>query len=121
MKRLVVLLMVSIMATSAFAVVDPDPDMIGIYFDVNADENCYNNIANVPFFAYAILTNPTGDVEAFEFVYENIVPAGMEGLTFQLATNLPPDTIDIGSGTPLRGNIIAGLAAPLPAAPAVVL
>ncbi len=42
MKTLVVLLMVSLMATSAFAVVDEDPDMIGVYFDANADLNEFN-------------------------------------------------------------------------------
>ena len=38
MKKLVVLLLASLIATSAFAVIDPDPDMIGIYFDTNAEE-----------------------------------------------------------------------------------
>lgn len=49
MKKLVVLLLVSLMATSAFAVVDPDPDMIGVYFDATADNNCTTAAANVPF------------------------------------------------------------------------
>lgn len=123
MKKLIVLLLVSIMATSAFAVVDPDPDMMGIYFDMNADSNCLpSQPAQVPFFAYAVLTNPTvPGVEAFEFGYENVVPVGFETLVFQLATTLPTGAIDVGEGTPLAGNIIAGLANPVPAAPATIL
>jgi hypothetical protein len=122
MKKLVILLMLSLMATSAFAVVDPDPDMLGIYFDLNADDNCLTTAANVPFFAYVILTNPTvPGVEAFEFGYENAVPVGLETLIFQLATTLPAGAIDVGDGIPTGGNIIAGLAVPVPAAPATVL
>jgi hypothetical protein len=123
MKKLVVLLLVSLMATSAFAVVDPDPDMLGIYFDMNADSNCLpSQPASAAFFAYAILTNPTvPGVEAFEFGYENVVPVGFETSLFQLATTLPSGAIDVGDGTPIQGNIIAGLAAPVPAAPATIL
>ena len=40
MKKLVVLLLASLVATSAFAVIDPDPNMMGVYFDRNADQNC---------------------------------------------------------------------------------
>ena len=122
MKKLVVLLMVSLMATSAFAVVDPDPDMIGIYFDMTADNNCAEGIAaSVPFFAYAILTNPSGtQIDAFEFGYDNNA-FGNEASIFQLATTLPPNAIDVGSGTPASGDIIVGLGTPLPAEPATVL
>ena len=37
MKKLVLMLMASLLvASSAFAVVDPDPNMLGIYFDESA-------------------------------------------------------------------------------------
>jgi hypothetical protein len=122
MKKLVIFLMISVMASSAFAVVDPDPDMLGIYFDTNADDNCLTIAANVPFFAYAIMTNPTvPGVEAFEFGYENVVPVGFETLIFQLAATLPAGAIDVGEGTPIAGNVIAGLATPVPAQPATIL
>jgi hypothetical protein len=95
---------------------------MGIYFDMTADNNCIDVGANQAFFAYVIMTNPTvPGVEAFEFGYENVVPAGFETLLFQLATNLPAGAIDVGEGTPIAGNIIAGLATPVPAAPATIL
>ena len=37
MKVLLGMLLVGVMASSAFAVVDDDADMMGIYFDLNAD------------------------------------------------------------------------------------
>ena len=57
MKKLVVLLLVSLMAASAFAVTDPDPNMIGVYFDTDANDNCMIVGPSTPFNAYVILTN----------------------------------------------------------------
>ncbi len=36
MKKLMLLLFALLLATSALAIVDPDPDMMGMYFDVEA-------------------------------------------------------------------------------------
>ena len=125
MKKLVVLLMVSLMATSAFAVVDPDPDMIGVYFDVNADNNCLTTGPSVPFFAYVCVTNPTAQaIDAYEFGYQMAVPAGMEGMIFRLATNIANGAasgVDVGVSGPTGGDVIVGLATPLPGGPVVIV
>ncbi len=122
MKKLVVLLLVTFMATSAFAVIDPDPDMVGIYFDETADDNCLMIGASTPFMAYFIATNPVpAEINAYEFGFTNAVPAGMEGMLFMLASNTPPEAIDVGSHTPLGGDYIVGMANPMPATEATVL
>lgn len=68
MKKLVVLLgLAMFMATSAFAVVDPDDNMLGCYWDLNADVNLVAPMP-APMNMYVILTNPTFDaVAGFEF------------------------------------------------------
>ncbi len=120
MKKLVVLLLVSLMATSAFAQIDPDPNGIGVYFDMGANEVELNIGASIPFFAYVCVTNPSHDVSGIEFGYDVAVPAGMEGMIFRLANILPAGAIDLGTNTNmLLGDYIVGLAAPLPAAPVV--
>jgi len=126
MKKLVVLLLVSLMATSAFAVIDPDPNMMGIYFDTNADNNCLTTPASVPFFAYLVLTNTTAPaINAYECGIVNVVPAGMEGMLFRLSSNIANGVVsgvDVGTNGPLGGDYIVGLAgAGLPASPAVIL
>jgi hypothetical protein len=119
MKNLLVLLMISLMATSAFAVVDEDPDMLGVYFDASADQNALNIGINIPFFAYVMITNPSeANVWGLEFGYDVVVPAGFEGLIFRLANNLPAGSVDLGNSTSLfSGDYVAGLASPLPGQP----
>ena len=125
MKKLVVLLLATLVATSAFAVVDPDPDMVGIYFDMTADDNCLMIGPSTPFFAYFIATNPTpGAINAYEFGFSNAVPAGMEGMVFMLGSNMANGVVsgvDVGEHTPLGGDYIVGLASALPATEATVL
>ena len=125
MKKLVVLLLASLVATSAFAVIDPDPDMMGIYFDTNADNNCTTAGINVPFFAYIILTNSSANaVNAYELGLSVAVPAGFEGSIFRLASTIANGAVagvDVGTNTALGGDFIVGLAAPLPTSGATVL
>ena len=120
MKKLVVLLLVSLMATSAFAVVDPDTDMIGVYFDLTADNNCTTASPSIPFFAYVTITNPTASgVYGLEVGYD-IVSTGGTALMFRLANTLPAGAVDLGNSTDLfHGDYVVGLANPLPGAPAV--
>jgi hypothetical protein len=126
MKQLVVFLLVSLMAASAFAVVDPDPNQIGIYFDLDADDNCLIIGPQIPFNAYVILTNtdaPT--VSGYEFGYENVVPAGLEGLLFRLESSFGDGNssgLDLGDSSDiLVGDHIVGLSAPLVTSPATIL
>jgi hypothetical protein len=119
MKKLVVLLLVSLMATTAFAVIDPDPNMLGVYFDTTADMNCVAAGPSVPFFAYVTITNPTNDVYGLECGYRLESSAG-PGMMFRLANQLPAGAVDLGNSTNLMaGDYVVGLANPLPASGAV--
>lgn len=103
MKKLVVLLMLSVFASSAFAVVDPDPNSLGIYFDMNAD------VFEAPLGftqAYLIVTNPAFDAikglecqvewdEAAAAYYGMILPAGALNVGDQHAV-----IIGLGSALP---------------------
>lgn len=46
-------------SNTSFAVVDPDPDQMGIYFDECADTFCILPVLCAPQFAYLIYTNPS--------------------------------------------------------------
>jgi hypothetical protein len=111
MKKLVVLLMAAIFATSAMAVIDPDPNMIGIYFDTNADVVSAAPGGNAV--AYVIATNCTYEsIYAFEcsifvdnvglagFVNAATVPTGMEGFNIGTA---PEVIISYGAPIPVVG------------------
>ena len=89
-----ILLVLSLLAIffipQASAVIDPDPDGIGVYFDVNAETVHLSVDPSVVFEAYVILTNPSANqIEAFEFLYELVVPPGMEGFVFTLNSYFP--------------------------------
>ena len=105
MKKLIVLLLTGLMATSAFAVIDPDNDMLGVYFDLNADSNCLDIGPSIPFFVYVMITNPTApQVRGLEFGY-SITNTGGPGTVFRLASILPPGAFDFGNSTdPMVGD-----------------
>jgi hypothetical protein len=113
MKKLVVLLMVSLMAASAFATVDEDPDMLGVYFDLNANDNCGTFGPSVPFNVYFMITNVSAaNVFGVEFGYELV---GGTGLYFRLAEILPAGSLNVGTATnPAVGDYIVGFANPIP-------
>jgi hypothetical protein len=124
MKKLVVLFLACVVATSAFAVIDPDPNSIGIYFDLNADTNCSDQSVSVPFMAYLILTNTTAPtVSAYEVGYLNVGPG--PGQLFRLSSliaNGDMTGLDLGeNGDPMMGDHIVGLSSPIPGNPATVL
>ena len=125
MKTVLALLLVGLMATSAFAVLDPEPNMMGLYFDPSADSNCLTVGASSPFFVYVCVTNPTaGAIDAYEFGYEFEVPAGFETSIFRLATTIAAGAangVDVGISGPLGGDVIVGLATPLPGGEVVVV
>ena len=125
MKTLLVLVLSCFSASSVFAVIDPDPDMLGIYFDVNAEENCMFVEASVPFFAYLILTNSTAPaINAYELGFQNCVCTGLESQLFMLASNIAHgvvDGVDVGTHTAISGDYIVGLAEALPATEAMIL
>ena len=59
MKKLVVILSCLLMASSAFAVADADPDGIGIWFDLTADTNYVDAPVYAQVMTYLIISNPT--------------------------------------------------------------
>lgn len=106
MKKLVMLLMASLLvATTASAVIDPDSDMLGIYFDTTADSPCIEGVeayAQVP--AYVIMTMPSfEELYGIEFGYTKTA-----NLTVLSNTWADPSVTDVG--TP--GNHIVGFGSP---------
>jgi len=112
MKKVVAILMMSLFATSAFAVVDDAVNSMGIYFDLDADVYEATGPQYVPFNAYVMLTNPDfGGLFGYEFNFEVIGNCSVTGVA--LSGTGP---IDVGTGC-----YIVGLAAPLATSPATVL
>ncbi len=106
----------------AMAVIDPNPDTIGIYFDKTADNGGIYTTQNVPFYAYVILTNPSeAEIWGFEFGY-TFTTSGDTSHFYRLSNELPPQSIDLGNNDDIMsGDYVVGMAAPLPGAPAVIL
>lgn len=117
MKTLLVIFLVGLMALPVLATVDEDPNMLGVYFDLNADMPCLTVPASSPFFAYVIITNCTAaEVFGLEFGYEMVTnPPGQDPLLFRLAEILPLGALNVGnSANKMSGDYIMGLAAPVP-------
>ena len=99
MKILLTLALISILAVPAFAGLDPDPDMMGLYFDEMGDVVCTQagTFAHVPVFV--LYTRPSvGSVSGFEC-----------GITIDGATNtfmsifaMPAGFSNAGTATNLR-------------------
>lgn len=129
MKKLVVLLLVSLMAASAMAQIDPDPNSIGIYFDETANDNCITVGTVTPFWAYICLTNTTvGQIGFYEFGY-NFVSNGPP-FTWVMQQDLPAGgldetivgaTFDIGSGDAYTGDHIVAMGLGFPGQAVTVL
>ena len=115
MRFLIVVLVSVVSVIPSFATVDPDPDQIGIYFDMNADVSCIDVPASVPFSAHVVITNPSSteirDAE-FSLCVETI--GGSEDMLFKLSEHWwfgfivgPPewdmctDGVYVGGGDPL--------------------
>ncbi|MBU8870786.1 MAG: hypothetical protein KOO60_07980 [Gemmatimonadales bacterium] len=115
MKKLVVLILASLMVASvASAVVDPDVNSMGIYFDVNADvfEMPAGPYVEIP--AYVILANPdVSGVWGYEFGFTAV--GNYIAPSIELNGTGP---IDVGGGL---GNHIVGLAAPIATTQATIL
>lgn len=118
MKKLVALLLVSLMATSAFAIVDPDSDMMGIYFDTAADQVCGSAAPITNINAYLIYTNPTlPSIRGFECQVSYVAGDNNTSITPTLAI---PGT-DVGVKAAPVFNFIVGYGSPLPTSAATTL
>ncbi len=114
MKKLIVLLMAMLIATSAFAIVDPDDNMMGFYFDTEADFPCVSGVNaydTIPM--YLVMTNMVADeLYGFEVGYT------IEGSAMVLSTTFDnPSVIDVGEA----GNHIVGFGSPTVTAPVTFL
>jgi len=114
MKKLLVLVVAMAMATSAFAIVDGDTNMVGFYFDGEADVMISNG--NAPYSQVSLflcLTNPDfAELYGFEAGYT------IEGSALVLNTAFAnPQALDVGG----PGNHIVGFGAPSPCAPVTLL
>ncbi len=83
MKKFVTLLLVSLVASVAFAGVDSGTDSFGVYFDTAGNSNTTTVGLYTPFFAYLVLANPAGATNGFECT---VTPSG--AAYFSLATTL---------------------------------
>lgn len=108
MKKLVALLLVSMMATVAFAGLDPDTDSFGVYFDTAGNSVCLDGQpAFAPFNAYLLLMNPASPTDGFECT---VTPVGAPH--FILSTTLGgTGTLDVDASA---NGFAAGAAANFP-------
>ena len=114
MKKLVVLLLVSLMATSAFATIDPDDNMIGIYFDGAAEETSATAAVYDHVFGYVIITNPVSERGSMEFA---AVEYNWRLEATPANANAASVTVDLFGATNFGsspGDMILGLGEPIP-------
>ncbi len=115
MKKLVVLLMAMLVAASASAIVDPDTNMMGIYFDQDtADEVCLEGVqpSYTAMNAYLLLVNPD-----FESIKGFECSVHIEGPIFPQEVVLPEGSLRVGEGD----SYSVGFATPSPALPVHLL
>jgi hypothetical protein len=117
MKKLVVLILASLLvANIASAVVDPDTNSMGFYFDLNADVYEFVAAPYAIYPCYVMLTNPDFDaVFGYEFGYD-VAPLGAFTITGTVLNGT--GAIDVG-GAPQ--NHIVGLAAPIATSAATLI
>ncbi|MCP4291319.1 MAG: hypothetical protein GY780_05730 [bacterium] len=105
MKKLIVLMLTLFVATSAFAIVDPDADMMGLYFDMDADIPQITGVA--PYsteMMYLVITNPTFE-ELFGFEAGYLMEGPGQVLNTVFAN---PQALNVGSAD----NMIVGFGSP---------
>ena len=116
MKKLIVLLALTCLTTSAFAINDTGTNSLGVYFDADFNQNCIDYPIAVPFPVYFVMANCSeAAVGGYEFAWRmNPDPVGQY---FILGTFLPPDALNIGDNF----NLIVGIGVPLLTEAATVL
>jgi len=113
MKKLIFLLMAILVASSAFAIIDPDSDSVGVYFDMTADTMEMDMAAPGAMTAYLLLTNPSGsEIGGFEAGLTIDGPSTPAVTTFD-----NPTALNVGTAT----NMIVGFGTPTPATEVTLL
>jgi hypothetical protein len=118
MKKLVAILLCSLMATSAFALLDEDPDMLGIYFDTAGDVVCAPGTFNSIQTAYVLYTKPSiPSTRGFECGISMARIDGTEILPIWFPPTFPVPATNIGNG----GYIIVGYSTPVATSTATLM
>ncbi len=114
MKKMILLVAMMLAAASSFAVVDMDDDMMGFYFDLDANNPCEDGVAPYTTITlYLILTRPTTD-----FIYGFEAGFDVEGDAIILSAEFAAENfINVGNNE----NIIAGFGEPYPTSEATLL
>ena len=106
MRMLAVILVLCLVGGSAAGIVDPTPDLLGLYFEETADTYCLEWLTPyTPFDMYAVYTNPTvPEIVGFEFGMET--PAELMLLQVSVACNPFWDPVEdypyvVACGSPL--------------------
>ncbi len=114
MKTTIALLLTMLMAASALAIIDPDPNTMGLYFDEEANIVCATGVT--PFSQvdlYLTLTSPT-----FDNLYGFEAGLTLEGEGLVLAVYFSnPQALNVGDLT----NLIVGFGAPTATTEATVV
>lgn len=108
MKKLVALLLVSMMASMAFAGIDEDTDSMGVYFDAAGMNNCATAAPFAQFGAYLLLMNPMGTTDGFECTV-TITPRDGAAFFALSTTPLGAGPVDVD---PAANGFAVGVATP---------
>ena len=112
MKKLILPLVILLLSTTAFAQIDPDVDMMGIYFDTGANMVC----ANLPLYVYS---------SAYVCITNASAPSGVSGFEFHVDISPPPIippvyTLPAGALNVMSPpNFVVGVVSPLPWMPSI--
>ncbi len=117
-------LLVGMMPVGAGAVVDPTPDLLGVYFDTQGELPDLNVGPNTAFNMHFILTEPSASqILGYEFSYQMNVHPSQGSLILKLGHIFPPGindlTMPIYEG--LAGEVRQSWPAPVPTTHAVIL
>ncbi len=116
MKKFAILLAFSMIASSAFALVDDGNSSLGFYFDNAGDINCFAPAPFVPFSAYFIIANPeVANMGGFEFAWRFSPQPASAPIVQNFV--LPAQALNIGT----QNNVIVGLGNGLLTSEATVL
>jgi len=112
---LLVVAVVGICTGPAIGTVNPDPDEIGLYFDLNADTACTTVEPDIPFYAYAIITHPSSqEIWGVEFSLCAEISGGDESQLFLLEETWAVGWNDVGVWEDLCTGRVGGFVSPVP-------
>ncbi len=119
MKYFALLLLLSV-ATSAGAVIDPDPDQMGLYFDPAGNSVCTTSEFAHVVPLYVLYTKPTlPEIRGFECT----ITLGASGTVLSILTNetYPVEALNLASHSIYEYGFIVGFEQPVPTAPVTLL